>query len=183
MIEVGCGWSSLVSARVNRECLGGAMDFSCIEPYPPDFLSEEVDGITRLIATTVQEVPVERFLELQARDVLFIDTSHAVKTGGDVAYLYHQVIPRLAEGVVIHIHDIFLPWDYPQEWVLVGRAWNEQYLVQSFLAFNNSFEIVLSVAWMSHFHPEVLASAIPGFPASTPDGGGSFWIRRRQRTV
>jgi hypothetical protein len=181
MIEVGCGWSSLVTARVNRECFDGTIEFTCIEPYPPDFLSDGVEGVSDLIALPVEEVPVERFLSLEAGDVLFIDSSHTVKTGGDVAFLLHEVLPRLAPGVVVHIHDIFLPWDYPQEWVFAGRAWNEQYAVRCFLTFNSEFEIVLGVAWMSHFQHDVLAQALPDFPANYPDGGGSLWIRRVAR--
>ncbi|HTZ64168.1 MAG TPA: class I SAM-dependent methyltransferase [Solirubrobacteraceae bacterium] len=179
MIEVGCGWSSLMTARVNREQLGGSLDFTCIEPYPPDFLGDGIDGISRLIVSPVEQVPVDRFLELRAGDFLFIDTSHTVKTGGDVVFLLQEVLPRLADGVVVHIHDIFLPWDYPQEWVLVGRAWNEQYAVRSFLAFNSAFEILVGVAWMSQFRPDILAQVLPDYPARYPDGGGSFWIRRR----
>jgi Methyltransferase domain len=179
MIEVGCGWSSLVTARVNREHLGAAMEFTCIEPHPPEFLADGVKGISRIIDRPVEELPVDRFGGLGANDVLFIDTTHTVKTGGDVNYLFHEVVPTLAAGVIVHIHDVFLPWDYPEEWVLAGRAWNEQYLVQSFLAFNWEFEILLGVAWMSHSRPDVFAEVVPGFPESTPNGGGSLWIRRR----
>jgi hypothetical protein len=177
MIEVGSGWSSLVTAAVNLEVLGGALDFTCIEPYPADFIAAGVEGISRLIASPVQDVPVERFLELRAGDVLFIDTAHVIKTGGDVQYLYHEVVPRLDVGVAVHVHDIFLPWDYPREWVLAGRGWNEQYLLQSFLAFNDSFQVLLGVAWMCNTLPELLAHAMPGFD-SERDGGGSFWMRR-----
>lgn len=178
MIEVGCGWSSLVTARVNREHLGGALDFTCIEPYPPEFLGDGIDGISRLIVSRVEELPVEPFVELGDGDVLFIDTSHTVKTGGDVVFLFHEVLPRLASGVVVHIHDIFLPWDYPQEWVFSGRAWNEQYLVRSFLTFNSAFRILLGSGWMSHYRPDVLAAALPDYPAGYPDGGGSLWLQR-----
>jgi hypothetical protein len=178
MIEVGCGWSSLVTARVNREQFDGALDFTCIEPYPPDFLGDGIPGISRLITSPVEQVPVETFLELSAGDFLFIDTSHTVKTGGDVVFLLQEVLPRLADGVIVHIHDIFLPWDYPLEWVLVGRAWNEQYAVRSFLTFNSAFEILVSVSWMSQFKSDVLAEALPGFPHDYGDGGGSLWIRR-----
>jgi Methyltransferase domain len=178
VIEVGCGWSSLVTARVNREHFGGSIDFTCIEPYPPDFLGEGVDGISRLVISPVEEVPVDMFLQLGDGDILFIDTSHTVKTGGDVVFLLQEVLPRLADGVVVHIHDIFLPWDYPRDWVLSGRAWNEQYAVRAFLTFNEEFEILLGVAWMSHFQPSVLASALPSFPQNYPEGGGSLWIRR-----
>jgi len=178
VIEVGCGWSSLVTARVNREHFGGSIDFTCIEPYPPEFLGDGIDGIDRLIVSPVQDVPIERFRELGENDVLFIDTAHVIKTGGDVQYLYHHVIPNLRSGVVIHIHDIFLPWDYPKQWVLDGRGWNEQYLLQSFLSFNSAFEIRAGVAWMNAHHRDVLAEAVPGYPTSTPDSGGSFWLQR-----
>jgi predicted O-methyltransferase YrrM len=178
MIEVGCGWSSLMTARVNREQLDGSLDFTCIEPYPPDFLGDGVDGISRLVVSPVEQIPVDTFLNLTAGDFLFIDTSHTVKTGGDVVFLLQEVLPRLADGVVVHMHDIFLPWDYPLDWVLVGRAWNEQYAVRAFLTFNSEFEILLSVPWMSHFRPDVLASSLPDYPKSYSDGGGSLWIRR-----
>jgi hypothetical protein len=178
VIEVGCGWSSLVTARVNRECFDGQIDFTCIEPYPSDFIADGVEGISQLVISPVEEVPVARFMELQAGDVLFIDSSHTLKTGGDVVFLLHEILPRLARDVTVHIHDIFLPWDYPQEWVFTGRAWNEQYAVRSFLTFNSAFEIRLSVVWMSHFQPAVLSAALPDFPERYADGGGSLWIQR-----
>lgn len=178
MIEVGCGWSSLVSARVNREYFDRSMNFTCIEPYPPDFLGQGVDGISRLIASRVEQVPVDTFLELGDGDVLFIDTSHTVKTGGDVVFLFEEVVPRLAPGVSVHVHDMFLPWDYPTGWVLGGRAWNEQYLVRAFLSFNSAFRIVFSVGWMSHYRRDVLGEVLPGYPERYPDGGGSLWIQR-----
>jgi Methyltransferase domain len=180
VIEVGCGWSSLVTARVNREQLGGAVEVICVEPYPPNFLAGGgVDGISRLIEAPVQDVPVAEFERLGAGDVLFIDTSHVAKTGGDVQFLYHEVVPRLRDGVAVHVHDIFLPWDYPVDWVLGGRAWNEQYLVQSFLAFNSAFEVLLAVAWLAHFHRAALAAAVEGGEDALRGGGGSLWIRRR----
>jgi tRNA (mo5U34)-methyltransferase len=182
VIEVGCGWSSLVTARVNREYFDGEIEFTCIEPYPPDFLSDGVEGISQLICSPVEEVPVERFLTLQDGDVLFIDSSHTVKTGGDVTFLLHDVLPRLAPGVAIHFHDIFLPSDYPQEWVYAGRSWNEQYALRCFLTFNSEFEIVLGVAWMSQFQQDVLAHALPDFSERYQGGGGSMWIRRVQRS-
>jgi len=154
------------------------MEFICVEPHPPDFLAGRVDGISSLIVSPVEEVPIDTFLDLDAGDFLFIDTSHTVKTGGDVVFLLQEVLPQLAAGVIVHIHDIFLPWDYPSEWVLSGRAWNEQYALRAFLAFNFAFEILLGVAWMTCFHFDVLSSSLPDFPQSYLDGGGSLWIRR-----
>jgi hypothetical protein len=178
LIEVGCGWSSLVTARVNREVLDGAMDVTCIEPYVPDFLEGGVNGITRVLPERVQDVPLERFLELGDGDVLFIDSSHVVKTGSDARYLYHDVLPRLNGGVHVHIHDIFFPRDYPRDWVLSGRGWNEQYVLQSFLAFNAAFEVTLGSAWVSEFHTEALLDASRHAFVPAQVGGGSFWMRR-----
>lgn len=182
MIEVGCGWSSLVTARVNREHLNGELDFACVEPYPPEFLGDGIDGISRLIVSRVEELPVDSFLELREHDFLFIDSSHTVKTGGDVAFLFGEVVPRLSPGVIVHVHDIFLPWDYPQDWVFTGRAWNEQYLIRAFMAFNSAFEILLGVGWMSQFRPDVLRAVIEDYPDKYADGGGSLWIRRASDT-
>jgi hypothetical protein len=177
VIEVGCGWSSLVTARVNREYQAGAIDFTCIDPNPPEFLQGGVDGISRIIEHHVQEIPIDTFLELRDGDILFVDSSHTVQTGGDVTFLVQEVLPRLSPGVVVHFHDVFLPWDYPIDWVLSGRAWNEQYLVRSFLAFNSAFHILLSVGWLSAYREDVLAEVLPGYPEAY-GGGSSLWIRR-----
>ena len=178
MIEVGSGWSSLVTARINREYLDGSLHFTCVEPYPPDFLAGGIEGVSELIASPVENLEVDMFTALGDRDVLFIDTSHTVKTGGDVTFLYHEVLPRLAPGVVVHIHDIFLPADYPEEWVFAGRAWNEQYLVRAFLSFNSAFRILLGVGWLNYERSEVLAATLPNYTADYRGGGGSLWIQR-----
>ena len=178
MVEVGSGWSSLITARVNRELLGNAMRFTCIEPYPRPFLRDGVEGIGDLRVERIQETPLELFGELAAGDILFIDTSHTVKTGGDVPWLFNQVLPRLAAGVHVHVHDIFLPYDYPQPWVEAGWGWNEQYLVQSFLAFNAGYEIDFAARWMIVNHYDELVSAFPQLPAHASRGGASLWLRR-----
>jgi hypothetical protein len=120
--------SSLITARVNREYLNGSMQFTCIEPYPRGFLVTGVAGITDLMVQKVEDVPLSRFDSLGANDVLFIDSSHTVRTGGDVVWLFGQVLPRLRSGVHVHIHDVFLPGDYPEPWVREGWGWNENYL-------------------------------------------------------
>lgn len=179
MIEVGSGWTSLLAARVNREHLGGEMRLTCVDPYPQGFMRGGVDGVTELIEQPIEEMPLDFFTGLEAGDVLFIDSTHTVKTGSDVVYLFGEVLPRLAPGVVIHIHDIFLPGEYPQQWALSGWAWNEQYLVQAFLAFNDEFEVVLSLGWLAHRHPEVVEAVVPAFERFYPGRGGSLWIRRK----
>jgi predicted O-methyltransferase YrrM len=179
MIEVGSGFSSLVTARVNREFLDLALQFTCIEPYPRQFLIDGVPGISELTVAKVQDVPLEQFAQLRRGDVLFIDTSHTVKTGGDVNWIYHEIIPRLAPGVMVHVHDAFIPGDYPQPWVLEGWGWNEAYLLRSFLTFNSEFEIVLGARYMASLQPDVLTEAFPDWLATTAQGGAALWFRRR----
>lgn len=124
MIEVGCGFSTLVSARVNREDLSLGMELTCIDPYPKPFLADGgVGGIGGFRVEKVEDAPIELFQELGDGDVLFIDTSHTVKTGGDVTTLFHEILPRLRPGVLVHIHDIFLPHEYPEPWVMEGWGW------------------------------------------------------------
>jgi hypothetical protein len=178
MIEVGSGFSSLITARVNREQLAGAMHFTCIEPYPRGFLLDGVDGITELLVERVEEVPLARFEALRAGDVLFIDTSHVVRTGNDVVWLYGRVLPRLAPGVHVHVHDVFLPGDYPEQWVREGWGWNENYLVEAFLQFNAGYEIVLAAQWALREAAEEIAIAFPQFARYADRAGASLWLRR-----
>jgi predicted O-methyltransferase YrrM len=196
MIEVGSGFSSLLTAKVNREFLGGQMRFTCIDPYPRDLLVEGVPGISDLRIEHVQDTPLELFEELGKEDVLFMDTSHTVKTGGEVPWIFSQIMPRLNPGVVVHIHDVFLPGDYPKRWVLKeGRNWNEVYLVEAFLTFNSDFEVLFGAQWMIKNQREALLEVFPdlidGRALSEPPSGSAFffvlneasaaalWIQRR----
>jgi hypothetical protein len=177
MIEVGSGWSSLITAEVNRTYLNQSLDFSCIEPYPRQFLIDGVEGITRLVPERVEDVELNFFERLGAGDILFIDSSHVSKVGSDVNYLFFEVIPRLKPGVMVHIHDIFLPDEYPKAWVIdQGRNWNEQYLVRAFLQFNTDWQVL----WASHFmgtrYTTQVQSTFPRYPAL--GGGGSIWLNR-----
>lgn len=176
MVEVGCGWSSLLTAQINREHLGGGLQLTCIEPYPPDFLP--VEGIQPLIVSPVQEVELEPFLVLGAGDVCFTDSAHVAKTGSDVVHIFQEILPRLAPGVVVHLHDIFLPRDYPEDWVMAGRGWNEQYILRAFLMHNAQWEVLASAAWLSLDRPAVLRAAVPNLDLPR-EGGASLWLRRR----
>jgi glycosyltransferase involved in cell wall biosynthesis len=179
MIEIGSGFSSLVTAYVNRKHLDGRLDFTCIEPYPRRFLIDGVPGISGLITAQVQDVSLNLYDDLGDGDVLFVDGSHTVKTGGDVPWIYNEILPRLRPGVFVHMHDIFLPRDYPEPWVSEGWGWNEQYLVHSFLLFNSAFDVVFSSRWMIDYHRDQLVAAFPDFPLHESRGGSALWIRRR----
>ena len=148
-----------------------------VEPYPESFLRQGVEGLTSLLVEKVEEVEFSFFDQLEADDILFIDTSHVVRTGGDVNYLFLELLPRLNPGVIVHVHDIFLPLEYPQKWVIqLRRFWTEQYLLQAFLAFNSEFEVLVSSAYLQTYHKADLQRL---FPAYAPWQGGSFWMQRR----
>ena len=178
MIEVGSGFSSLLIADVNQRFLGGKMDFRSIEPYPRPFLQAGLSGLSELVVSGVENVPLELFDTLQANDILFIDSSHVSKTGSDVNYLMLEVLPRLAPGVIVHIHDIWLPDEFPKHWVLdLGYSWNEQYLVQALLVHSNGFEVLFSCHYASIAHQQALANAL-ALNGGGSMGGCSLWIRR-----
>jgi len=176
MIEVGSGFSTLLSADVNQRFLGGAMELICIEPYPRPFLTAGVPGVSELVTERVELSDPRRFETLRAGDVLFIDSSHVAKTGSDVNMLYFEVLPRLAQGVRVHIHDIFLPADYPQHWVIgENRSWNEQYVVRALLMDSTRYRPVFGCAHAFSFHPDLVAGAL-GRPPGQAYGGGSLWV-------
>jgi hypothetical protein len=182
LVEVGSGASTLVAvtALARNASDGQACEHVCIEPFEAPWL-ERLGG-PQVLRTRVEDVPAEVFAGLGDGDVLFIDSSHTVRPGGDVLHLLFRVLPRLAPGVSVHFHDIFLPGEYPREWVVDrGRRWHEQYLLAAFLAYNEEFEVRLALNWLLRTHPDELRRAFPalaGYPEQAP---GSFWIRRRRR--
>lgn len=175
IIEVGSGYSTLLMEDVNRRLLGGTSRITSIEPYPRPFMQRlGTRGIT-LIEQKAQDVAFDHFAELQAGDVLFIDSSHVAKTGSDVNTLVFDVLPRLSAGVRIHFHDIFLPHEYPKSWICEGRSWNEQYLVRALLQFGaNHFRVLFSSAYASTCLPQAVTEALGGTLLS----GGSLWIEK-----
>ena len=107
MIEVGSGMSTLLAAEALRknEMEGYPCSFTAIEPHPPEFLRRGVPGLTELLKAEVQSVPIERFGCLQQNDILFIDSSHVIKIGGDVICEYLDILPRLKPGVIVQLSD------------------------------------------------------------------------------
>jgi len=175
-IEVGSGFSTLVTSSVVSTHLAGATRITAIEPFPRPFLGEL--GNVELIERKVQDVELRVFEELEAGDVLFIDSSHVSKTGSDVNYLFFEVLPRLRPGVLIHIHDIWLPLEYPQEWVLTeARSWNEQYVLRALLTGSNTYQIELAGMYLCQFEKALLRETL----GESVDGmgvGSGIWIRK-----
>jgi hypothetical protein len=176
IIEVGSGFSSLVLGQAAAK--NKTSSLICIDPFPGELLrNASIPALQSLIETKVQDLDVEFFSQLDPGDILFIDSSHAVKIGGDVNYLFLEVLPRLNPGVIVHVHDIFFPFEYRRHWVLDEfRFWTEQYLLQAFLTFNSEFEVLLANYYLSRYHKEHLRAAFPDLPRWI---GGSFWMRRK----
>jgi predicted O-methyltransferase YrrM len=180
IIEIGSGYSTLVAAaacRKNRD-EGCRTDLLCIEPNPNEILLSGVPGVSQLIREPLEQVGSGLFKELVSSDILFIDSSHVLRIGNDVYYEYLEIMPRLTPGVLVHIHDIFLPLEYPKEWIMNNHwFWTEQYLLRAFLTFNTAFRVLWAGCYMHCKHSEKLRKAFRSYdPASVLPG--SFWIRR-----
>jgi len=175
IVEIGGGYSTQIADKALRVNEKGKL--TCIEPYPEERLNGAKLDI-ELITKRVEEIDVDFFSSLDANDILFIDSSHVVKFGSDVCFEFLEVLPRLKPGVWIHVHDIFFPHDYPEEWLIERRqAWNEQYLLEAFLSFNSRFSVQLANHWFCLDHLDEAARLWPR--ALSPNYGAcSFWMKR-----
>jgi hypothetical protein len=182
IIEIGSGNSTYLSAQAIQRNKEEDSDYDCeliaIEPYPNEVLLNGFQNLSRLIKRPVQEVPFSIFETLNENDVLFIDSSHVLNIGGDVQYEFNEILPRLKKGVLVHIHDIFLPYEYSKKWVCQDhRFWTEQYLLQAFLTFNTTFKIIWAGHYMHRKYPELLEKAFNSYNQQKTRPG-SFWIRK-----
>jgi hypothetical protein len=199
IVEVGGGFSSRVMAAAldaNLKLDGVCGDLITIDPYPDKYPKKAMNDRVHLITKAVQDVDREIFLSLQSGDFLFLDSSHVVAIGSDVVSEYLEIVPRMAGGVFIHAHDIFIPADYPREAVLHNLAfWSEQYLLQALLMFNPRFEVLWGSSCMQSRASAALDYAFPHWQHSygkvpaekrrflpTRDGNriwpSSFWMRK-----
>jgi hypothetical protein len=178
IVEVGSGHSSALMLDANGHWCNGEMALTFIEPFPErlfSLLRSEDKTHTTIQTTGVQNVDLETFSRLEQGDFLFIDSSHVSKTGSDVNFLMFEVLPILQPGVFVHFHDIYWPFEYPSEWAHEGRAWNENYMLRAFLAYNPDFEIVLFNNWLATTQADAARASVPGWSTY---GTGSIWLRR-----
>ena len=185
IIEAGAGHSTAVMLDVaERDSMTVSID--CIEPDSVRLRSLLRGGDESRLTiheTLVQHMPLSFFATLEANDILFIDSSHVLKLGSDVSFLLLDVLPRLAKGVLVHVHDITTPFEYPPAWYDEGRAWNEAPALRSFLMFNRGFEIVFFCDYLVRFQQAALAAHMPRAlrqPKAHTDGNAScsLWLRR-----
>lgn len=176
LIEIGCGYSTRIAALAlaanARE--GRRADHICIEPYEAAWL-DSFDNIS-LLRKGVENCGLDWAGELQAGDMLFIDSSHMIRPQGDVLEEYLNIIPQLATGVYVHVHDIFSPRDYPEKWVKDHVFfWNEQYLLEALLSNASRYEVVAGLNYLFHDHFDTLQAACPYLDPETEPG--SFYFR------
>lgn len=177
VIEVGSGYTSAVMLDTNEFYMNNQIKLKFIEPYP-DLLKSLIkpqDEI-ELLPEKLQDVSLKVFEELEEGDVLFIDSTHVSKIGSDVNYLFFDILPRLAKGVCIHLHDIFYPFEYPKEWIYSGRIWNELYLLRAFLQNNNNYKIIFFQNMMEKKYKDLFMES---WPLHAPFHGGSFWMQKK----
>ena len=192
-VEIGSGLSTyyawLAAAANGRD--GRVCQMTCIDPFPTGRLRELEDPAVKAVVSKVEATDLGLFEALEAGDVLFIDSTHVLKLGGDVAFLFLEVLPRLRPGVVVHVHDIHFPYNtpYPAEQYIFRAKWplyrTEAMVLQAFLTFNREFEVVLSAPMIRHFDEPFLERTIPRYPPVELDDYdthfGSIWLRRRSR--
>ncbi len=182
IIEIGSGFSSAVALDINEKFYNNEIKCTFIEPYPErlySLLSEEDkmrENVT-IIESRLQDVTLETFKKLEAGDILFVDSTHVSKFGSDVNYILFQIFPCLKKGVLVHFHDIFYPFDYPKDWLVEGRSWNEAYLLHAFLQYNHCFSIEFWMSLLLRMNREKVSFL--GKYNDLADYTGSLWLKKR----
>lgn len=176
VFEIGSGSSTKIAQlalRRNATEDGRIAEHICIEPYEMPWLEQL--GI-RVIRERVEDVGLSLFNQLESNDLLFIDSSHMIRPQGDVLFEYLELLPSLANGVFVHVHDIFTPRDYPDQWVRMDvRMWNEQYLLEALLSNTDRYQIVAALNYLKHAEYDQLSAVCPYLtPEREP---GSFYVR------
>lgn len=189
VIEIGSGFSTRIIAKAIRKNVEEDKNYKCelvcIEPYPKTWLNK-INEITKLVEQKIEELNLNLFDQLEENDILFIDSTHTINVYNDVCFEYLEIVPKLNKGVLIHIHDILLPQKYCRYWFEEKKFWNEQYLLQAFLTYNNFFKILWGGNYMHLMHSSSLIQYIPSYSffKSSPDerqkvqGHKSFWIQK-----
>jgi hypothetical protein len=187
VIEIGAGNSSLVLSKalcMNAKESKEKIEYIAVDPYPGSIVENGLPGLTEIIREPVERLPTNFFDRLGRNDVLFIDSGHTVRIGGDVNFLILDVLPRLAPGVIVHFHDIGLPYEYPKVYSTNPKFrvfWTEAYLLQAFLCFNSQFEVLLAMSYLMTEHLDAFREVFPLYdPLRHRAASGSFWIRRKK---
>ncbi len=178
IIEAGSGFTSALMLDTDERFFQNGIQFTFVEPFPERLLAlvrgSDLERCT-LIRNKLQNVPLSLLQQLEANDLLFVDSSHVSKIGSDVNFILFEILPALKSGVVIHFHDILWPFEYSLRWIQEGKAWNEAYMLRAFLQYNTHFEVLLLNSFVGYaFRPFIEAN----MPLLLKDPGGSLWLRK-----
>jgi len=182
IIEIGCGQSTLVAHFAIADAVAADPEYrcdqTCYEPFENPWLDDLVVSLKR---ERIEQSDLALFQSLSAGDIVFIDSSHVQSPMGDVEFEFLHILPILPAGVIVHVHDIFSPRDYPAKWLTEDRRlWNEQYLLEAFLSFNTEFEIICAMNDLMHRGSAQFKKAFPVIAELVEDPlVGSFWFRRK----
>ena len=183
LIEIGSGTSTKIARQalaLNMAESGHKPRHICIEPYEQPWL-ETFDEI-ELIRSKAEDCNIDWRVELSSGDLLFIDSSHIIRPQGDVLHEYLHVIPQLQSGVIVHVHDIFSPRDYLDNWVRHDVLfWNEQYLLEATLGNRQRYEVLASLNLLKHDHYDALKQVCPYLERRSEPGSLYFRIRSSDR--
>lgn len=184
VIEIGSGFTSALMLDINEKHFNNSIDLTFVEPYPDLLLSllkEEDKAGLKLISDKTQNIDLKIFDNLNAGDLLFIDSTHVSKTGSDVNTIIFEILPILKPGVIIHFHDVVFPFEYPEEWVFntngkwKGFSWNESFMLRAFLMFNEQFTIYFFGSYMLSCNRDFFSENMPLFLKSIP---GSIYLKK-----
>jgi predicted O-methyltransferase YrrM len=172
VIEIGSGvstWCSLQALQKNQFENQKSFELICVEPYPSAKLQSLAQ--IKLERRFVQTCPHSLFEQLQAGDILFIDSSHTVKPGADVNFLFLEVIPRLRPGVIIHVHDIYFPYDYQRDVLQTFFQASETALLRALLIGNEHLKILFSLSHLHYVSPQTIANVFADYKRQPDEDG------------
>lgn len=174
-IEIGSGNSTKVAYKAKKD-QGLSTEIISIDPHP----RAEIDNLAnRIIRQPFEDIDFNILEELNEHDILFVDNSHRILPNSDSMVFFLEVLPRLKKGVIVHIHDIYWPYDYPQ--FMCDRFYSEQYGLAIFLLSNpKKYETILPNYFISE-DQELAALISPIWSHENLNQvekhGGSFWLR------
>lgn len=183
IIEIGCGITTLIIAEALADARlddpAYEWQYTCVEPFRPEYLRDPPAQVSEFLDEPVQKLSPDRVAQLEAGDILFIDSTHVVRAQSDVLHEIMALLPVLRPGVMVHVHDIFLPYDYPSQWMHESRFfWGEQYMLYAYLLGNPGIEVVLPLHMLSRQHHDEMATLFPGIDgAKMPPS--AMWLRTK----
>lgn len=178
LIEIGSGFSSCAAIDINERYLGSSARLTFIDPHPElalQLIGETSPWAQHFHRSKLQDAALEQFQELDPNDILFIDSSHVAKTGSDVLDYLFRIFPALRPGVLVHIHDIFYPFEYPGDWINgENRSWNEAYFLRAWLQGGGRMQVLFWSDWFYKCRRTLLAERMP---LCVEHRGGSLWLQ------